>query len=106
MSTWRPTPPEREPRPVADSLERVARRMGAPRPAVASVVFSRWEELVGPDIAGHAKPVSLRDGVLVLAVDHPAWAAQLGYMVGEIGERIAAAAGAGAVNEIRLRVTT
>jgi predicted nucleic acid-binding Zn ribbon protein len=91
---------------VADSLERVARRMGAPRPAVAAVVFSRWEELVGADIAAHSKPLSLKEGVLVLAVDHPAWAAQLAYMTAEILERIAGAAGPGAVGEIRLRVTT
>ncbi len=74
----------------------------------SSTVFSRWEQIVGPDIAGHARPVSLHRGVLVLAVDHPAWATQLRYMTAELLTRVAEATGGGAgaeVTEIHLRVT-
>ena len=42
-----------------------------------TVLFSRWEEIVGDAVATHCKPVRLRDGVLVVAVDHPNWATQL-----------------------------
>lgn len=108
MSTWRPAGPppgERDPRPIGETLDRVTRRLGAPRASVLSTIFARWEDLVGADIAGHAKPVSLRDGVLVLAVDHPAWAAQLRFMTGDLTGRIQQATGSEEVVEIHLKVT-
>ena len=91
VTTWRsaePGPVECEPRPVADSLDRVTRAFGAPRARLLAAVFSRWEELVGPEIARHAQPRSLRGGVLVLTADQPAWATQLRYMAaGAAGAR-------------------
>lgn len=107
MSTWKPstTPPwEREPRRVGDSLNRVTDAIGAPAPETLSIVFSRWEQLVGADIAAHAEPRSLRDGVLLVDVDQPAWAAQLGYLSSQLLSRLEAEAGSGAVSEIRFRV--
>ena len=111
MTTWQPsTPPpgEREPRKLSQLLDRTARRLGGPSSATASTLFARWEEVVGPDIAGHARPVSLHDGVLVLAVDHPAWASELRYMTAELLTRIAAATTSvgdrSEVSEIQVRV--
>ena len=107
MSTWRPsTPPpsERDPRRVSESLDRLARRLGAPTAGVTAAVFSRWEELVGPDIAAHSHPVSLHDGVLTLAVDHPAWATQLRFMTAELIDRIGAGTGSSEVTSIVVRV--
>ncbi len=108
MSTWvssSKSPSERDPRRVSESLDRITRRLGGPSSDAASTVFARWEELVGADIAAHARPVSLRDSVLVLSVDHPTWAAQLRFMTSELLTRIAAATSGGDVREIRLRVT-
>ncbi len=108
MSTWIPSgppPSERDPRKVSESLDRITRRLGGPSAGVASTVFARWDEVVGPDIAGHARPVSLRAGVLTLAVDHPTWAAQLRFMTADLLARIAAATTAEEVREIHLRVT-
>ncbi|MGO9458446.1 MAG: DciA family protein, partial [Acidimicrobiales bacterium] len=49
-----------------------------PAPAASlSAVFSRWEEIAGPAVARHVRPVTLRGGVLVVAADHPAWATQV-----------------------------
>jgi predicted nucleic acid-binding Zn ribbon protein len=111
VSTWRPSEPppgERDPRRISELLDRTTRRLGGPSSGTTTAVFSRWEELVGPDIAAHSHPVSLHDGVLTLAVDHPAWATQLRFMTAELLTRIGdvtAAAGNGEVREIRLRVT-
>ena len=104
MTTWQPTPPEREPRKIAEILDRTSARLGGPTASTASTIFARWEELVGADIAGHARPVSLHDRVLVLAVDQPAWGAQLRFMTGELLTRIADATGGSEVAEIRIRV--
>lgn len=109
MSTWRPLPEAPrgrggDTRSVSELLDSVTRRLGAPRAEVASSVFSRWEDLVGPGVAAHTTPVSLHDGVLVIAVDDPAWASQLRYMTADLLTRIAGWTGAGAVRELRIRV--
>lgn len=104
MSTWRPTPPEREPRRLGEILDRTSARLGGPSAATASAVFTGWATIVGPEIAAHARPVSLHDRVLLLAVDEPAWAAQLRYMTTDLLARIEAATHTSEVAEIRLRV--
>jgi predicted nucleic acid-binding Zn ribbon protein len=108
MSTWRPARPpraEREPAPVTASLERLARRLGAPAPDVLTAVFARWDELVGPQVALHARPRSLRGGVLTVVVDDPAWATQLRLLSAELLARLATAApDPAAVRELRVVV--
>ena len=74
---------------MADSLERIAASIGAPRPSLLGAVFGRWAELVGPDVAAHATPLSLRDGVLTVVVDHPAWATSLRLLSADLLRRIA-----------------
>src|ERR1700722_18757754 len=104
---WRPTPArvdEREPLPVAASLDRLASSLGAPRAGVLTAVFSGWADLVGPDVAAHARPISLREGVLVVSVDQPGWATQLRYLSAELLRRVADAAGVGSVTEVQVRV--
>ena len=108
MSTWRPLPrpggDRPEPRPVAESLDRMARRLGAPRASVLSAVFARWEEIVGPSVAAHVHPLSLRGRVLVVATDQPAWASQLRFLVPELLGRLASIAGEEAVEQVEIRV--
>jgi predicted nucleic acid-binding Zn ribbon protein len=36
-----------------------------------------WDEVVGPQIAAHARPVRVREGVLEVRVDQPVWMQQL-----------------------------
>jgi predicted nucleic acid-binding Zn ribbon protein len=97
MSTWRPhqTPPsELDPRRLVDSLDVVARRIGAPPTEVLTTVFAHWVELVGDDIAAHATPKLLRGGVLTVVVDHPAWATQLRFLSATLLEQIRRRTGA------------
>jgi predicted nucleic acid-binding Zn ribbon protein len=89
---------------VAESLNAVAAGLGAPSSDVLSSVFGHWEALVGPEIAAHAVPTSLRDGVLVLVVDQAGWAAQLRYLTADLQRRICASTGCDAVTDVRIRV--
>ncbi|HEX4979843.1 MAG TPA: DUF721 domain-containing protein [Acidimicrobiales bacterium] len=109
---YRGRPPEhdplarlRPPRRLRDSLDDVARRLGAPAAAPLGAVFERWVEAVGETIAAHATPLSLVDGVLAVAVDDPAWAAQLGFLADSLVEKVAQVAGEGVVSRLELRVT-
>lgn len=107
MSRWRPLPEDRsarDPRRVSDSLDRLAHSIGAPSSEVLSKVFSRWEELVGDQVAAHATPLSLRHGVMVVDVDQPAWATQLRYLAPELLRRLDEVIGAGEIREVSVRV--
>jgi len=105
--TWRPSKPprsEQPPQSLRPSLDRIAARLGLAPPAVLGPVFARWEELVGADIAAHARPRSLRDGVLVVVADHPAWATSLRLLAGDLLARVREATGDDAVRELVVRV--
>jgi predicted nucleic acid-binding Zn ribbon protein len=39
----------------------------------------QWPEIVGAAVAGHARPLSVRQGVLFVAVSNPAWAQTLTF---------------------------
>lgn len=67
-------------------------------------VFSHWEDAVGPAIADHATPLSLRDGVLVVAVPEPAWATQLRFLERQILDTLRDAAGGDVATRIEVRV--
>ncbi|HLI01542.1 MAG TPA: DUF721 domain-containing protein [Acidimicrobiales bacterium] len=104
---WVPaTPPraEQEPRPIRESLGAVAHRLGLPDPGVLGRVFTHWEELVGPEVAAHATPRSLRDGTLAVVVDHPAWASSLRMLSGDLVRRAESAVGPGAVTDVVVSV--
>lgn len=82
---------DRGPQPLAAGLDAVIQGLAPPsRPAPSATtwgtVFSRWDDVVGPAVARHAQPLRLEAGVLVVAVDQPAWATQ----VRTLGPRILA----------------
>lgn len=52
------------------------------------IIWAHWRDIVGPQIADHAEPSSLKDGVLRIRTDSPTWATEIGYL----GADIAAAA--------------
>ncbi len=105
--TWKPLPErnqDRDPVPLRSSLDKVAKRFGSSSASAMSGLFERWEELVGPSIAAHAKPVSLKSGHLRVEVDSSAWAAQLRFMTTDLVGRCCSALGPGAVKQIDIRV--
>ena len=71
----RPSGPDAGPQQVGPAIARVLSRIGAsPSPQTMELVFSRWAELAGPELAAHSRPMRLQDSTLVVGADHPAWA--------------------------------
>ncbi|MBO0693324.1 MAG: DUF721 domain-containing protein [Acidimicrobiaceae bacterium] len=108
VMTWWPLRgegPDRDPRPVGESLDAAARRLGSPGVSALGAIFARWEELVGPEVAKHSRPHRLRAGVLVIEVDQPAWATQLRYLSGDLLKRVNEAAGPDDVRAVQIRVS-
>ena len=102
---WKPLPGEvPDPRRVGESLDRVAASLGVPLASTLSTVFASWPEMVGESVAQHSRPRSLRDGVLVVAVDEPAWATQLRWLEADLLTRLREALGPDQVARIEVRV--
>jgi predicted nucleic acid-binding Zn ribbon protein len=47
---------------------------GSPSVSTMELVFTRWDEVAGPELAGHSRPLRVQNAVLVIGVEHPAWA--------------------------------
>jgi predicted nucleic acid-binding Zn ribbon protein len=72
-----------------------------PRVAEGSI-FGQWSTVVGDQIAEHANPSSLREGVLTVEAESTAWATQLRMVQAQILAKIAAAVGDGVVTSLRI----
>ncbi|MGE0877419.1 MAG: DciA family protein [Acidimicrobiia bacterium] len=90
--------------PFSRALDSVMRSLSGVSARAARSVFEEWDDAVGEAIARHARPVSLDDGVLVVAVDEPGWATQLRFLQTTIVERLSAVSGSGVVRSIEVRV--
>ena len=89
---------------MAESLDRLVRSLGAPSAGVTTSIFADWADIVGPQVAAHCRPVTLRDRGLTVAVTDPGWATQLRFLEAEILARIATATGSDEVTRIDVRV--
>jgi len=63
--------------PASKLVPLAMKRLGLEQRLQQSQVFHLWPAIVGADIARHAQPVSLRNNLLVVAVDHPVWLQEL-----------------------------
>ncbi len=89
---------------LADSLDAVVRSLKGPSSRAVAGVFAGWDEAVGPQVAAHARPVSLDEGRLVVEVDEPGWATQLRFLEATLRERLATVAGGYQVQSFEVRV--
>lgn len=51
-------------------------------------LFTRWQDLVGVEIAKHCEPITLLDGKLTIRAESTAWATQLRLLTPELLKRI------------------
>jgi predicted nucleic acid-binding Zn ribbon protein len=67
-------------------------------------VFGQWEKSVGPVIARHAQPQTMRGKKLTLVVDSPAWMQQLSLLKPQIVEKVNRNLGKETIKDIMLRL--
>lgn len=89
---------------LGDALERVRTELGLPGHDAFDALLLRWPDIVGPEVAAHARLASVRDGVAVVVADGPIWASQLRFLEAAVVDGAAAAVGSGVVREVRVRV--
>ncbi len=66
------------------------------------MVLGHWPSVVGQQIAEHASPIALNEGVLSVAAESTAWATQLRMMQAQLLAKIAAAVGNGVVTSLKI----
>ena len=93
-----------DPQRLGDALAEVSRELGLPDPEQLGRLLAAWPDLVGRAVAEHARLRALRDGVLTVAVDAPAWATQLRYLESDLVTRISEQVAAGVVERVRIVV--
>jgi hypothetical protein len=90
------------PVPLADILRERFSQLGWERKIREQEILSRWDEAVGPQIAGRTRPVAVRNRRLTVAVDSPAWAQQLSFLKKDLLRRFETLLGAGVIEDIFL----
>ncbi|MBS4728108.1 DUF721 family protein [Mycobacterium sp. SM1] len=97
-----PGPDPRDPQPLGKVARELARQRGWSSRVAEGVLFGRWPVVVGRQIAEHAVPISLRDGVLTITADSTAWATQLRLMQAQLLAGITAALGERTVTAVKI----
>lgn len=92
----------RDPQPLGRATRELAKRRGWSAQVAEGMVFGEWAAIVGQQIAEHAAPTVLRDGVLTVTAESTAWATQLRMMCAQLLAKIAAAVGDGVVTSLKI----
>jgi hypothetical protein len=93
-----------DPTRLADALAAVGAELGLPAGNPMRELEQHWENVVGTDVAAHARLDSVRDGTITITVDGPIWASQLRYLESAIVDRSTALLGPAVVTSVKVRV--
>ncbi|NLG56185.1 MAG: DUF721 family protein [Rhodococcus sp.] len=97
-----PGPDDRDPQPLGALTGQISKQRGWSPHVSEGTVLGRWVHVVGEDIASHATPTTLREGVLHVSAESTAWATQLRLMQSQILARIAGSVGDGVVKSLKI----
>ncbi len=92
-----------DPQALGTAIESLLDNEGWGLAAATGSVFGRWAEIVGPELADHTQPESLRDGELTVQADSTAWATQLRLLAAQLVRRLNAELGQGTVQHVKVR---
>lgn len=97
-----PGPDARDPQPLGRLARDLAKKRGWSAQVAEGTVLGNWASVVGQQIAEHATPTTLSDGVLSVAAESTAWATQLRMIQSQLLAKIAAAVGNGVVTSLKI----
>jgi predicted nucleic acid-binding Zn ribbon protein len=97
-----PGPDVRDPQPLGRLARDLAKKRGWSTQVAEGTVLGNWPSVVGQQIADHATPTALSDGVLSVAAESTAWATQLRMIQSQLLAKIAAAVGNGVVTSLKI----
>lgn len=91
-----------DPRPLSAAISGLLDEEGWGLAAATGSVFGRWAEIVGPELAAHTAPETLRDRELTVSADSTAWATQLRLLAAQLVRRLNSELGDGTVVRVRV----
>jgi predicted nucleic acid-binding Zn ribbon protein len=97
-----PGPDVRDPQPLGRLARDLAKKRGWSAQVAEGTVLGNWPAVVGHQIADHAVPTGLNEGVLSVMAESTAWATQLRVMQAQLLAKIAAAVGNGVVTSLKI----
>ncbi|BBX28380.1 DUF721 family protein [Mycolicibacterium alvei] len=97
-----PGPDARDPQLFGSVTQDLAKVRGWSSKVAEGSVFGRWRAVVGDQIADHANPTALNEGVLTVSAESTAWATQLRMVQSQLLAKIAAAVGDGVVTSLKI----
>jgi hypothetical protein len=93
-----------EPVSIGDAAALVGDELGLAEPRSFARLVDGWTDVVGDAVAAHSRPRGVRNGVLDIVVDAPAWATQLRFLEADLVERASRLVGPGVVSAVRISV--
>ena len=93
-----------EPVSIGDAAALVGDELGLAEPRSFTRLVDAWSEVVGDAVAQHSRPRGVRNGLLDIAVDAPAWATELRYLEADLVDRASRLLGPGVVSAVRVSV--
>ncbi len=93
-----------KPRAIGTVVSQVLGDLGLDAAQAAFRILERWPEVVGPEVARHCRPVSVRGGVLEAEVDSSVWCQQLQMDRERLLALLREALGPAAPTDLRFRV--
>jgi predicted nucleic acid-binding Zn ribbon protein len=97
---------ERDPQPLGRIVGRIALERGWSGQLTTGRLFDRWHQIVGADVAEHARPIELKDAELTVQADSTAWATQLRLLQRQLLVKIAAGVGNDVVKRLKVLAPT
>ena len=91
-------------RKVGDLLREYLREKGWLDGNPYDQLFSRWGQIVGDSMAAHTRLVDVRNGMLIVEVDHPGWLQMFRLRQDALLEAARKVAPAAGLEGIRVRV--
>lgn len=92
----------RDPGSVGDAFDGLSAAMGWSSHLARAELMVEWPDLVGPEVAAHATPVSSDHGVIEVVCDSSAWATQLRLIRGSLLAKLVEKFPEADISEIRI----
>lgn len=93
-------PDDRDPQVLDSTIDRLVADRGWNTDVAVAGALSRWDQIVGPQIAQHCRAEGYADGVLTVRADSTAWATQVRLLAATLVRRLNEDLGDGTVTRI------
>jgi len=87
---------------LGDVLRAALARLPIAQQLADHALWAKWDAVVGPTLAAHARPRRLQRGILLIAVDSSEWMLELQFLKQDLRQRLNAALGRSAVRDVFL----